>query len=471
MQARFSAWYEFFPRSTGASSTEHGTFATAEARLRYVADMGFDVVYLPPIHPIGRTKRKGPNNTLTAAPTDPGSPWAIGAAEGGHTAVHPDLGTLEDFRKFRETAEQMGLTIALDIAFQASPDHPYVREHPEWFKHRPDGTVQYAENPPKKYEDIYPFDFESHAWQELWQELRAVVTAWIERGVRVFRVDNPHTKPFAFWEWLIHEIRAEHPDVIFLAEAFARPRVMHQLAKLGFNQSYTYFTWRNTKHELTQYMTELVRGECSEYFRPSLWPNTPDILHEYLQLGGRPAFMCRAVLAATMSSIYGVYGPAFELLEHVPREPRMGEYLDSEKYQVRHWQLDHPASLRDFLARLNRIRRENPALQDNGSLRFHTVDNEHLIFYTKQTADLSNVILVVVNLDPHHPQSGFVELPLEQWRMDASRSFQMHDLLSDARYLWHGRRNYVTLDPQRAPAHVFRLRRHVGTGRDFVYYM
>jgi starch synthase (maltosyl-transferring) len=467
--ARFSAWYEFFPRSTADGDTAHGTFRTAASRLRYVAEMGFDVVYLPPIHPIGRTNRKGPNNALAADTGDPGSPWAIGSLDGGHRAVHPRLGTLEDFRAFCAAAERLGIAVALDIAFQASPDHPYVREHPAWFKRRPDGSVQYAENPPKKYEDIYPFDFESEDWQSLWEELAGVVKFWIEQGVRIFRVDNPHTKPFAFWEWLIAEVRASHPDVIFLSEAFARPRVMQHLAKLGFNQSYTYFAWRNTKEELTEYMRELER--YGDYFRPNLWPNTPDILHEYLQFGGRPAFMCRAVLAATLSSSYGVYGPPYELLENVPREPGLEEYQNSERYQVRHWRLDDAASLRDFLARLNRVRRDNPALHDNASLRFHHVDNDRLIFYSKQTRDLSNVIIVVANLDPHHPQSGFVDVPLDQWRMHESKPYQMHDLLSDGRYLWHGRRNYVALDPQRSPAHVFRLRRHVGTERDFDYYM
>jgi starch synthase (maltosyl-transferring) len=470
IQARFSAWYELFPRST-ADDGQHGTFATALARLPYVAEMGFDVVYLPPIHPIGRSKRKGPNNALHAAPDDPGSPWAIGAAEGGHRAVHPRLGTLESFREFCAAARGHGMEVALDIAFQASPDHPYVLEHPQWFKRRPDGSVQYAENPPKKYEDIYPFDFESDDWQALWEELRGVVTFWIAQGVRIFRVDNPHTKPFAFWEWLIRETRAAHPDVIFLAEAFARPSVMHQLAKLGFNQSYTYFTWRNTKHELTQFMRELAHGECRDYFRPNLWPNTPDILHEYLQLGGRPAFMCRAVLAATLSSCYGVYGPAYELLESQPREPGTEEYLDSEKYQVRPWQLSDARSLKDFLARINRIRRENPALHDNSSLSFRAVDNDQLVCYTKHTEDFTNVLLVIANLDPHHPQSGFVEMPLDEWRMDAARPYQMHDLLSDARYLWHGRRNFVALEPQNSPVHVFRLRRHVATERDFDYFV
>ena len=468
-QARFSSWYEFFPRSTAAEG-RHGTFATAERRLAYVAGMGFDVVYLPPIHPIGRAHRKGPNNALNVAPADPGSPWAIGAADGGHRDVHRELGTLEDFRQFCDAAQRLEIAVALDIAFQASPDHPYVREHPRWFKHRPDGSVQHAENPPKKYEDIYPFDFDTEDWQALWTELHGVVSFWIEQGVRIFRVDNPHTKPFAFWQWLLAEVRRKHPEVIFLAEAFARPHVMHHLAKIGFNQSYTYFTWRNTKVELTEYFNELNARGCRDYFRPNLWPNTPDILHEYLQFGGRAAFMCRVVLAATLSASYGIYGPAFELGEQTPREPGTEEYLDSEKYQLRDWRLTEARNLKDFIARLNRIRRENVALQANDNLQFREVDNEQLIFYSKHSADLANVILVVANLDPHHVQSGFLELPLEEWRMDDDRPFQMHDLLSDARYLWQGRRNYVSLDPQRSPAHIFRLRRHVATERDFDYF-
>ena len=464
--ARFSSWYEFFPRSTGEP---HGTFATATRRLEYVAEMGFDVVYLPPIHPIGRTNRKGPNNALKAGPDDPGSPWAIGDEHGGHKAVHPALGTLEDFRRFREAAEKLGIAVALDIAFQCSPDHPYVREHPDWFKKRRDGSVQYAENPPKKYEDIYPFDFECADWRALWQELRDVVLFWVDNGVTVFRVDNPHTKPFGFWEWLIADVQGRHPETLFLAEAFARPRVMYRLAKLGFGQSYTYFTWRNTKREITSYFEDLARRR--DYFRPNLWPNTPDILHEYLQFGGRPAFMARAVLAATLGASYGVYGPAFELVQRAPREPGSEEYLDSEKYQTRGWNLRQPDSLKDFLKRLNAIRRDNAALQADDNLWFHAVDNDQLVAYSKHTDDGGNIVVVIVNLDPNHAQSGVVDLPLERFGIDAARPFQAHDLLSDARFFWTGRRNYVVLDPQRAPAHIFRLRRHVATERDFDYFM
>ncbi|MGE0079945.1 MAG: alpha-1,4-glucan--maltose-1-phosphate maltosyltransferase [Thiohalomonadaceae bacterium] len=468
-RACFSAWYEMFPRSCDGAA--HGSFRDCEGRLPYVAEMGFDVLYLPPIHPIGRTRRKGRNNLLIAAPDDPGSPWAIGAVEGGHKAVHPQLGTLDDFRRFLEKAHEHGLEVALDIAFQCSPDHPYVSEHPEWFRHRPDGSVQYAENPPKKYEDIYPFHFETDAWRELWEELRSVVLFWIDQGVRIFRVDNPHTKPFPFWEWLIDDIKRDHPDVLFLAEAFSRPRIMHRLAKLGFSQSYTYFTWRNTKHEITEYLTELTQGEAAEYFRPNFWPNTPDILPEYLQIGGRPAFMTRLVLAATLSASYGVYGPAFELLEAQPREPGAEEYRNSEKYEIRAWDLERPDSLRDFMARLNRIRRENPALRRNTNLRFHNVDNDRLLAYSKSTEDGDNVILVVVNLDPDYAQSGWLTLPIERFGVDRHHSYQVHDLLTGARYLWQGERNFVRLDPRHTPAAIFRLRRRLRSERDFEYFM
>ncbi len=470
-RARFSAWYEMFPRSCSDDPSRHGTFADCVRRLPYIASMGFDVLYLPPIHPIGRTFRKGPNNALVAGPDDPGSPWAIGGPEGGHTAIHPALGTLEDFHRLVAAARTHGLEVALDLAFQCSPDHPWVREHPTWFRWRPDGTVQYAENPPKKYQDIYPLDFESPDWWSLWQALKAVVEFWIAQGVRIFRVDNPHTKPFAFWEWLIGEIKADQPEVLFLSEAFTRPKIMHRLAKLGFSQSYTYFAWRNTRWELTQYFTELAQASSREYFRPNVWPNTPDILTEFLQYGGRPAFMLRVALAATLSANYGIYGPAYELLEHVAREPGSEEYRDSEKYQIRAWDLERPESLRHYIARLNRIRRDNPALQSDWSLRFHPTDNEHLLCYSKATGDLANVVVVVANLDPHHVQSGWVELPVEPLGLEPNRPYQVHDLLSDARYLWHGSRNFVRLDPQAAPVHVFRLRRKVRTEHDFDYFL
>jgi starch synthase (maltosyl-transferring) len=361
--------------------------------------------------------------------------------------------------------------VALDIAFQCSPDHPYVTEHPAWFRQRPDGTVQYAENPPKKYEDIYPFDFATADWPALWEELKSVVLFWSEQGVRIFRVDNPHTKPLRFWEWLIGEVKAAYPEAIFLSEAFTRPRVRYNLAKRGFTQSYTYFAWRNTKDELMQYLTELTQTTIREYFGPNLWPNTPDILTEYLQTGGRPAFMTRLVLAATLGASYGIYGPAFELSERTPRHEGSEEYLDSEKYQLRHWDLQRADSLKDFIARVNRIRRQNPALQRNDTLRFHSVDHEELLCYSKSTPDGSNVVVVVVNLNPHHTRAGWVELPLGQLGLSSDRPYQMHDELSGARYLWHGARNYIELQPQVAPAHIFRVRHRVHREQDFEYYM
>lgn len=470
-KARFSAWYEMFPRSCSLKPGQHGTFKDCEARLPYIASMGFDVLYLPPIHPIGLTHRKGKNNAPTADPGDPGSPWAIGALEGGHTSIHPELGSLQDFRKLIEQARTYGIEIALDIAFQCSPDHPYVKEHREWFRIRPDGTVQYAENPPKKYQDIVPLDFETDQWWELWNELKRVIVYWIEQGVLIFRVDNPHTKPFAFWEWVIREVKQTHPDVIFLSEAFTRPKVMSRLAKLGFTQSYNYFPWRNTKSELTQYFTELTQTEVREFLRPNLWPNTPDILTEQLQHGGRPAFASRFVLAATLGASYGVYGPAFELGEDVPYQTGSEEYLSSEKYEIRQWNLDHPDSLRELIGSVNRIRGENPALQNDWSLRFHEVGNDQLLCYSKCTSDWSNVILLVVNLSPHHVHSGWVELDLESLGLDAEHPFQVHDLLTNAHYMWQGPRNYIELDPHSVPAHIFRIRRRIHTERDFDYYL
>jgi starch synthase (maltosyl-transferring) len=471
VRARFSAWYELFPRSASPDARRHGTFRDCLARLPYVSSMGFDVLYLPPIHPIGLSERKGRNNRLDPGPQDPGSPWAIGAPQGGHKRIHPELGTIEDFRALVAAARERGIEIALDIAYQCSPDHPYASEHPEWFLQRPDGSIQYAENPPKKYQDIYPFHFETPAWQALWRELKSIVDFWIGEGVCIFRIDNPHTKPFAFWEWLIGSVKAEHPDVIFLAEAFTRPKVMHRLAKLGFTQSYTYFAWRNTKHEIVEYFTELTQTPSCEYFRPNLWPNTPDILTEYLQFNGRAGFMVRLTLAATLGASYGIYGPAFELLEHEPREPGSEEYLDSEKYQRRVWDLEQPASLAPFIARVNRIRCENIALQSDWSLRFHRIDNDALIAYSKRSDDGGIVLLCVVNLDPHHAQAGWLELDLEALDIPEGGRFQAHDLLSEARFLWQGRRNYVALDPSRGPAHVLLVRRRVRTERDFDYFL
>ncbi len=470
-KARFSAWYEMFPRSTSPEPGRQGTFKDCEARLPYIEAMGFDVLYFPPIHPIGKTHRKGKNNVGAAGPEDPGSPWAIGSEEGGHTAVCPSLGSLDDFKTLMARARERGLEMALDIALQCSPDHPYVKEHPDWFRWRPDGTIQYAENPPKKYQDIYPLNFETERWSDLWKELKAVILFWIDQGIRIFRVDNPHTKPFQFWEWLLREVKRDHPDVIFLSEAFTRPKIMYELAKLGFSQSYTYFAWRNSGAELTDYFTELTQTELREYFRMNLWPNTPDILTEYLQMGGRAAFMSRFVLAATLGANYGIYGPAFELCENLPKEPGSEEYLNSEKYELKHWNIEREDSLRDYIGRVNRIRRENPALQNDWSLRFHPVDNDQILCYSKATEDLTNIVLVLVNLDPHHTHSGWVELSLEPLGLSGSSSYQVHDLLSDGRYLWQGPRNYVELNPHITPAHIFRVRLRVRTERDFDYFM
>jgi starch synthase (maltosyl-transferring) len=475
-RARFSAWYELFPRSAGdpagrASTPMHGTFRDVEGRLEEIAEMGFDVLYLPPIHPIGHTNRKGANNSTTAGPDEPGSPWAIGSEEGGHKSINPRLGTLEDFRHLVASAREHGLEVALDIAFQCSPDHPYTREHPEWFKHRPDGTIQYAENPPKKYEDIFPFDFETESWRELWDELLSIVLYWIDQGLTIFRIDNPHTKPFAFWEWLIEEVKRRHPEVILLSEAFTRPKVMFRLAKVGFTQSYTYFAWRNTATELAQYFTELSQPPVSEFFRANLWTNTPDILTEYLQTGGRPAFAARFLLAATLGANYGIYGPAFELCEGRAREPGSEEYLDSEKYQIRSWNRDSPDSLRELITLVNKVRHENPALQSDRGLRFHPTENDHLIAYTKSTPDLADVVLTVVNVDPHHTQAGMITLPIEELGIRRDRGYQAHELLSGARYLWNGPRNYVEINPHAIPAQIFRFRRRLRSEHDFEYFL
>jgi starch synthase (maltosyl-transferring) len=470
-RARFSAWYEMFPRSCTGDPAQHGTFLSCIERLDYVAEMGFDVLYLPPIHPIGEIERKGKNNSTEPLPEDVGSPWAIGSALGGHKAIHHRLGTLEEFKRLLAEAKRRGLEVALDLAFQCAPDHPYVREHPEWFRIRPDGSVQYAENPPKKYQDIYPLNFESEHAHALCEELKSVALYWIRQGIRIFRVDNPHTKPFAFWEWLIAEVRRECPEVIFLAEAFTRPKVMYRLAKAGFTQSYTYFAWRNTKWDLTEYFRELAHTEVREFFRPNLWPNTPDILTEYLQYGGRPAFIIRLCLAATLGANYGIYGPAFELFENRALRSGSEEYLDSEKYQIRAWDILRPESLKDLIAKINAIRRDNAALQNDWSIRFHPVDNDQIIAFSKTSEDRSDTIVVVVNLDPHHRQSGWLELPLDYFQLELHQQYQMHDLVTEDRYLWQGSRNYVELDPQRMPAHIFRLRRRVRSEQDFDYFL
>ena len=470
-RARFSAWYELFPRSASPDPKRHGTFKDVETRLPAIAAMGFDVLYFPPIHPIGRIQRKGKNNALRAAPDDVGSPWAIGAEEGGHKAILKELGSAEDFRSLVARARGHGLEIALDIAFQCAPDHPYVKEHPAWFRFRPDGSVQYAENPPKKYQDIYPFNFESDDWRALWAELKSVLDHWIEQGVKIFRVDNPHTKAFPFWEWAISEIKRDHPDAIFLAEAFTRPKVMHRLAKLGFSQSYTYFTWRQTKEQLTEYFTELSAGPGRDYYRPNVWPNTPDILHEQLQSGEPSVFMSRLVLAATLSSNYGIYGPAYELLEHTPRERGSEEYLNSEKYERRVWNHDDPDSLAPFIARVNRIRREHKALQADHRLRFLTIDNDQLLAYAKSSEDGDDVVVTVVNLDPFNVQSGHLVLDPATIDVEPGHDFQMHDLLSHQRFFWKGSRHFVRLDPFTVPAHIFVVRRRRRSESDFDYFL
>jgi starch synthase (maltosyl-transferring) len=469
-KALFSSWYELFPRSCSATPGQHGTFKDCEKLLPEIAGMGFDILYLPPIHPIGKINRKGKNNVLKMDVDDVGSPWAVGSKEGGHKMIHPQLGTLEDFKQLMNRAKDLGMDVAMDLAFQCSPDHPYMKEHPEWFRWRPDGTVQFAENPPKRYEDIIPLNFETEKWQELWEELKTIVLFWTEKGIRIFRVDNPHTKPFPFWEWLIQEIKKKYPEVIFLSEAFTRPKVMYRLAKLGFTQSYTYFTWRNTKNELIDYLSELTQTQVKEYFRPNFWPNTPDILPEPVQYGGRSAFMIRLVLAATLSSIYGLYGPAFELCIH-EAIPGKEEYLDSEKYEIKHWDRDQSGSLRDFIARVNRIRKENPALQTTSNLRFYDVNNDTLLFYGKATDDLSDIILMVVNLDAFHTQSGWVRVPIKELGLDPHQPYLVHDLLSDDKYIWQGERNYVELNPQVLPANIFKVRKRLKRETDFDYFV
>ena len=454
-RARFSAWYEMFPRSCTSNPRRSGTFHEAEARLPAIADLGFDVVYLPPVHPIGTTHRKGRNNTLTATPGDPGSPWAIGSEAGGHTAVDPGLGTLDDFDRFVATARHLGMAVALDIAFQASPDHPWVREHPEWFRHRPDGSIRYAENPPKKYQDIYPFDFESRESAALWAALRDVFLFWISHGVTIFRVDNPHTKSFAFWEWAIADIRQKHPDAIFLAEAFTRPRVMQYLAKTGFNQSYTYFTWRNSASELRDYLTELTRTSVKEFMRPNFFANTPDILHEYLQTGGRPAFEVRLVLAAMLSGSYGIYS-GFELCENVPLRQGSEEYLNSEKYEIKPRDWQQPGNLNELIARVNEIRQAHPALQQNDTLAFHETENPAFLWFSKTAG--TDRVFVVANTDPQWMQHGRIQMPIRELGIGPHQSYIVEDLLDGARYVWQGDWNYVKLDPTERVAHVFVIR-------------
>ena len=456
-RARFAAWYEFFPRS-GQTPGRSATFKDAEAQLARAAEMGFDVVYLPPIHPIGRAYRKGRNNSLTSSPGEPGSPWAIGGAEGGHDAVHPDLGTIEDFDHFVETARDLGLDVALDFAIQCSPDHPYVKQHPEWFFHRPDGTIKYAENPPKKYQDVYPVNFYTDDPVPLWAEMKRVIDFWISHGVTAFRVDNPHTKPVPFWEWLIREVQREHPEIIFLSEAFTRPKMMKVLAKAGFTQSYTYFTWRNEKREMSEYLREITSAPVADYFRGNLWPNTPDILHATLVRGGRPAFKLRLVLAATLSSLYGIYS-GYELLENVPVRPDSEEYLNSEKYEIKVRDWTAPGNLVDFITRVNTIRRRNRALQLYRNLVFHDATNPHVMWYEKSTPDRSNVIFVAANLDPTTEREALVHVPLDALGLAPDRPYRMHELLSDRVYEWRGWQGFIKLYPGVDPAQIFRLER------------
>lgn len=451
-RAQFAAWYEMFPRSQGTAPDRGATFKDCEQRLVEIKKIGFDVIYLPPIHPIGRTNRRGPNNTPSRNPNDPGSPWAIGSEEGGHTAVHPDLGTMDDFVNFVKRANEMNMEVALDIAFQCSPDHPYVQSHPEWFYHRSDGTIRYAENPPKRYYDIYPLNFENKKWKELWEELAEVIFFWIDKGVKTFRIDNPHTKPAGFWKWLIETVHKKHPDVVFLSEAFTRPKVMKYLAKIGFSQSYTYFTWKNTKQELEEFLREFVISDTAEYYRGNLFTNTPDILHEYLQTGGRPAFKTRVVLAATISPAFGIYN-GFELCENIPIAAGSEEYLHSEKYEfkVRDW--NKPGNIKDFIARLNAIRNENPALQQPRNLTLLRADNDQIIFYGRWTDNKDNVILVAVNLDPFNVHESTVYVPIRD--VGLSASYSVRDLLTGERYVWNREENYVKLDPMKEPAHIF----------------
>lgn len=453
-RALFASWYEMFPRSQSSTPGEHGTFADAKMRLSRLAELGFDVIYLPPIHPIGKTLRKGPNNTLNAGPDDPGSPWAIGSDEGGHTAIDARLGTSADFRSFVRECQRLGMEVALDYALQCSPDHPWLKEHPDWFFVRPDGTIKYAENPPKKYQDIYPLNFWCDDRENLWTACRDIFLHWINEGVRIFRVDNPHTKPLSFWKWVIGEIHRDHPDVIFLSEAFTRPKRMKGLAKLGFTQSYTYFTWRNSSWELREYLTELTTTNAVEYFRPNFFANTPDILHEYLQNGGRPAFRVRLLLAATLSPLYGIYS-GFELCENVPVRPGSEEYLNSEKYEIRVRDWDAPGNINGDVARINEIRRAHPALQRLDNLRFCETENEQILCYHKYAP--GDDLLIVANLDPNAVQSTMVTVPIEALGIAEGQGYDVEDLLTDTRYRWTGRRNFVLLDPARQPGHLLRI--------------
>lgn len=450
----FSSWYEFFPRSSGKGDG-HSTLKDAAKRLDYVKDMGFDVIYLPPIHPIGFDHRKGKNNATKSNKDDVGSPWAIGSKHGGHKDVHPDLGTVEDLKRLSEKANKLDMEIAMDFAIQCAPDHPYVKDHPQWFKWRPDGTVQYAENPPKKYQDILPINFECDDWENLWKELLSIPLFWIKQGVKIFRVDNPHTKPYRFWEWLISEIHSKHPDVIFLSEAFTRPKVMHQLAKVGFTQSYTYFTWRNDKHELSEYINEL-QTKSRDFFRPNFWPNTPDILPFELQQPNEASYLSRFFLAATLSSNYGMYGPVFENMVY-QSVPGKEEYWNSEKYQIENhnWEID--TKLKQVIKLVNQIRREHPALQDTFNAKLCSIENDQIIAYFKANKDKGDYMLFAVNLDPYYKQGGWVEVPLNDLNIDPDTSYTVKDLVTQSSYEWKGPWNYIELNPHGLPFHCFQI--------------
>ena len=469
-RALFSSWYELFPRSASPVPGKHGTFKDVENLLPEISEMGFDVIYFPPVHPIGVTNRKGKNNSTVSKPEDPGSPWAVGSKEGGHKSIHPQLGTMSDFQDLVKKARDLGIEIALDIAYQCSPDHPYVKEHPEWFHWRPDGTIQYAENPPKKYEDVLPINFENENWKELWEELKSIIVFWMDKGVRIFRIDNPHTKPFPFWEWLIKEIKKDHPEIIFLAEAFTRPKVMYRLAKVGFTQSYTYFTWRNTKDEFVEYLNELTKRDFREFYRPNFWTNTPDILPENLQYGGRAAFITRLILAATLSSNYGIYGPSYELCNNTAIEEKE-EYLNSEKYEIKDWDRNKPGNIKDIISKVNKIRKDNVALQTTFNIEFYDSDNRYLLCYGKISEDLSNILIIVVNLDFFHKQSGSVKIPIDRLNIPWKQSYLDHELLGDEKIMWQGSENYIELDPEKLPANIFKIYRRLKRENDFDYFM
>lgn len=455
-RAGFSTWYELFPRSTSSKEHTHGTFNDVIKLLPRLNEMGFDVLYLPPVHPIGDSYRKGKNNNPKAGSGEPGSPWAIGNADGGHKAILKDLGTLGEFKKLVNEADKYGIEIAMDYALQCAPEHPYVKEHPQWFKWRSDGTVQYAENPPKKYQDVLPIHFETDDWKNLWIELKGILQYWIKQGVKIFRVDNPHTKPFIFWEWIINEIKKEHPDVLFLSEAFTRPKVMQQLAKVGFSQSYTYYTWRTSKAELIEYMITLTQTEMKNYFRPNFWPNTPDILPYNLQSGLEAVFFTRFFLAATLSSNYGFYGPVFEFMVH-DALPGKEEYYNSEKYEISKWDWSKKTRFTELISKVNQARSTNKALQSTNNIQFCDIANDQLLSYFKQSVGGDNQLLFVVNLDPYHKQDGWVKVPLKEAGLLADQEFTVHDVLTGSQYVWKGEWNYVALDPHVLPFHLFRL--------------